>query len=108
REPTRARSSPRIASRTSAGWPKLALYRSVASTVCSRAWTSSSVRSLYMAPESMSRRCSSRFTTPSCQGAHGVDRVGLGGGLVLAVAQDAGEAQRHPRRVAGRGLDAVE
>src|SRR4029453_8523083 len=40
--------------------------------------------------------------------AHRLDRVGLLGPLVGAVAQDPGEAQGHPARVAGAGLDAVE
>src|SRR5258707_10874899 len=38
----------------------------------------------------------------------GVDGVGLGGGLVLAVTQDASKPQRHAARVAAAGLDAVE
>jgi signal recognition particle subunit SRP54 len=42
------------------------------------------------------------------QGAHGLDRVGLGGGLVLAVPEHAGEAQREAAGVAGAALDAVE
>jgi signal recognition particle subunit SRP54 len=42
------------------------------------------------------------------EGAHGPDRVGLGGGLVLAVPEHAGEAQREAAGVAGAALDAVE
>src|SRR4051794_13725892 len=38
----------------------------------------------------------------------GVERIGLGRGLVRAVAQDAREAQRDASRVAGAGLDPVE
>src|SRR5258708_34735391 len=38
----------------------------------------------------------------------GVDGVGLGGGLVLAVTQDASKPQRHAARVAAAGLDAGE
>ena len=34
-------------------------------------------------------------------GADGVDRVGFGGGLVLAVAQHPGEPERHPAGIAG-------
>src|SRR5215218_11363006 len=37
-----------------------------------------------------------------------LDRVGLRGGLVVAVALDAGEPQGHPGRVAAARLDAVE
>ena len=42
------------------------------------------------------------------QGPDGVDRVGVGGGLVRAVAQHAGEPQRDPAGVAGAPLHAVE
>lgn len=42
------------------------------------------------------------------QAADGVDRVGVGGGLVLPVALQPGEAQGHAAGVAGRGLHAVE
>jgi len=42
------------------------------------------------------------------EGAHRLDGVGLGGGLVLAVAEHAGEAQREPAWVPGAALDAVE
>ena len=42
------------------------------------------------------------------QRAHGRDRVGLVGALVLAVAHDAREAQRHAAGVARARLDAVE
>ena len=42
------------------------------------------------------------------EGADGVDGVGLGGGLVLAVAQHPGEPQREAARVARAALDAVE
>ena len=40
--------------------------------------------------------------------ADGADRVGLGGGLVVAVADHPGEAQRHAAGVAGGALHAVE
>ena len=46
--------------------------------------------------------------SPRAEGADGVDGVGLGGGLVLAVAQHPGEPQREPARVARAALDAVE
>src|SRR3954454_9946473 len=42
------------------------------------------------------------------QGEHGREVVGLGGGLVLAIAEHPGEAQRDAAGVARRGLDAVE
>ena len=40
--------------------------------------------------------------------AHRLDRVGLVGGLVVAVADDPGEAQSHAAGVAGGALEAVE
>src|SRR5258706_15773914 len=40
--------------------------------------------------------------------AHGVDGVGFGGGLVLAVTQDAREPQRHPARIAAAGPHALQ
>jgi len=45
---------------------------------------------------------------PRVEPAHRLDGVGLGGGLVLAVAEHAGEAQREPAWVPGAALDAVE
>ena len=42
------------------------------------------------------------------EGADGVERVGVGRVLVLAVATDAREPQRDATRVAGRRLRAVE
>src|SRR5690606_13992594 len=42
------------------------------------------------------------------EGADGVDRVGVLGALVGAVAQDPGETEGHAARIAGRALHAVE
>ncbi len=45
---------------------------------------------------------------PGVEGADGVYGVGLGGCLVVSVAQDPGEAQREAAGVAGAALDSVE
>src|SRR4051812_45603737 len=42
------------------------------------------------------------------EGAEGLEGVGLGGGLVEAPAEDAGEADGDPRLVAGRALEPFE
>ena len=46
--------------------------------------------------------------SPGCQAPHRLDGVGLGGGLVVAVADDPGEPQRQAAGVARRALEAVE
>ena len=51
--------------------------------------------------------CPVQFTA-AVQGAQFVDRAGLGGRLVVAVAQHAGEAQREAAGVPAGPLDAVE
>lgn len=56
-----------ISWRSCAGLPKLALYSFVRSTVFSRAFTSSSVRSLYIFPANINCLCSSKFIDFSSQ-----------------------------------------
>ena len=54
------------------------------------------------------RKLRRNWFTLLVEGAHGVDGVGLGGTLVVAVAQHPCETQRHAAGVADRSLHAVE